>query len=160
MKYLTIIDTSTLDLEKGEEDYLDLLSHHDHWCKKNRGRHGRTMSVYEAIKVFKDDIYQIALELAKNDDNKLLTLLKDKSKLDYNEKLQRAKQVPIESLITTPIRQNKTLCPFHEDSNASMHVYIDTNSYYCFTCCSGGDVIDYVMNLNKCNFIQAINLLT
>jgi len=160
MQYLNYIDLPSTILTREEEQYLDKLLSHIAWCKKNKGTNGRNIHRIEAISIFKDDIYNIALDLAINqDDGSLLEDIKNKSKLEFNQKIARAKQIPIVSLITTPIQQNKTICPFHEDSNASLHVYEETNSYWCYTCNVGGDTIDYIQRLNKCDFIQAINYL-
>lgn len=32
-------------------------------------------------------------------------------------------------------------CPFHADSRPSMYLYTETNSFYCFGCQAGGDVV-------------------
>ena len=160
MKYLMRMDVSALDLTDDEEAYLDKIASHEAWCRKNQGKYGRKISVYEAIGIFKENVYEIAIDLASIGDIKLLELIKDKSRLEFREKIQRAKAVPITSLITTPIVRNKTLCPFHSDTKPSMHIYNDSNTYYCFTCGHGGDTINYIMGTNKCNFVTAVNLLT
>lgn len=41
-------------------------------------------------------------------------------------------------------RGYKTLCPFHRDHRASLHLYTDTNSFFCFGCQAAGDTIDLV----------------
>lgn len=41
-------------------------------------------------------------------------------------------------------RGHKTKCPFHGDSRASLHLYKDTNSFFCFGCQAAGDTIDLV----------------
>lgn len=38
-------------------------------------------------------------------------------------------------------------CPFHEDRDPSLVVYPQTQSYFCFGCDAGGDVIDFVGRL-------------
>jgi hypothetical protein len=160
MRYLKLIDLPSTDLTKEEEDYLDSELRHDFWCKRNQGNYGRLIHISEAVEAFKENIYYMALEMATNGDDKLLKYIKDKNNLDFNEKKRRAKEVPITSLITTEIRQNKTICPFHEDNNASLHVYENTNSYYCYTCHVGGDTIDFIQRLNGCTFPEAVNYLS
>lgn len=48
------------------------------------------------------------------------------------------------------------LCPFHADHNPSFTVYEDTNSWYCFGCQKYGDVINFIQEYEKLDFIQAI----
>jgi DNA primase len=43
----------------------------------------------------------------------------------------------------TSNRNNMLNCPFHEDSNASMKVYTDTNTFNCFGCGKNGDAIEF-----------------
>jgi len=36
------------------------------------------------------------------------------------------------------------LCPFHDDTKPSLVVFPKTDSWYCFSCCFGGDAADFV----------------
>ena len=51
------------------------------------------------------------------------------------------------------------VCPFHGDTRPSLIVYPATQSYYCFGCGAGGDVIDFVARLNKVGFKHAVEVL-
>ncbi|MEZ4479931.1 MAG: CHC2 zinc finger domain-containing protein [Dehalococcoidia bacterium] len=51
------------------------------------------------------------------------------------------------------------VCPFHGDTRPSLIVYPATQSYYCFGCGAGGDVIDFVARLNKVGFKEAVEML-
>jgi len=51
------------------------------------------------------------------------------------------------------------VCPFHGDTRPSLIVYPATQSYYCFGCGAGGDVIDFVARLNKVDFKHAVEML-
>lgn len=51
------------------------------------------------------------------------------------------------------------VCPFHGDTRPSLVVYPATQSYYCFGCGAGGDVIDFVARRNKVGFKEAVELL-
>ena len=51
------------------------------------------------------------------------------------------------------------VCPFHGDTRPSFTVYPATQSYYCFGCGAGGDVIDFVARLNKVGFKEAVEML-
>lgn len=44
-------------------------------------------------------------------------------------------------------------CPFHNEKTASMRIYKD--SYYCFGCGSGGDIFDFVRNMEDISFKEA-----
>ncbi len=51
------------------------------------------------------------------------------------------------------------LCPFHAEDTPSFSVAPDKQIYYCFGCHKGGDVIHFIMDVEKCSYIQAIQLL-
>ena len=38
----------------------------------------------------------------------------------------------------------KGLCPFHSEKSPSFTVYPNDNSFYCFGCGAGGDVITFI----------------
>lgn len=49
------------------------------------------------------------------------------------------------------------LCPLHADKKTpSLVVYPDSQSWHCFGCNRGGDVLDFVMMLENCDFRQAV----
>jgi len=81
-----------------------------------------------------------------------------------DQDIQAALEVPIETLFDGKLRKTgKTLCglcPFHSEKHASFYIYPATNSYYCFGCNCGGNVINFAMNLNGLDFKAAIKLLT
>lgn len=51
------------------------------------------------------------------------------------------------------------VCPFHGDSNPSFVIYPSSQSYYCFGCGAGGDVLDFVSRLHRVDFKEAAALL-
>lgn len=51
------------------------------------------------------------------------------------------------------------LCPFHSEKSPSCTVYPDTESYYCFGCGAGGDVITFVRQIENLEYIEAVKLL-
>ena len=71
----------------------------------------------------------------------------------------------IESVIGSYIdlkRRGKNLvglCPFHNEKTPSFTVYPDTASYYCFGCGAGGEVINFVRNIENLDFIESVKLL-
>lgn len=56
-------------------------------------------------------------------------------------------------------RHNKITCPFHLDRTASLKIFSDTNSFYCFGCGQGGTVIDFVQKYFDLDFKKAIEKL-
>ena len=52
-------------------------------------------------------------------------------------------------------------CPFpdHEDSKPSFTVYLNKQSYYCYGCRRGGDVICFVMDYCKLSFKESLTRL-
>ncbi len=59
----------------------------------------------------------------------------------------------------TPVRQNKALCPFHDDRNPSLVVNARTQTYRCYGCHAHGDVIDFVQRYRNLSFKEALSYL-
>ena len=53
----------------------------------------------------------------------------------------------------------KCLCPFHDDSNPSMRVYPDRQSFRCWVCDTGGDVFTWVMKREALSFPETMRFL-
>lgn len=51
------------------------------------------------------------------------------------------------------------LCPFHSEKTPSFHIYTDTQSFYCFGCGAGGDVITFIKRIENLDYIEAVKLL-
>lgn len=46
-------------------------------------------------------------------------------------------------------------CPFHKEKTPSLKIYPKTNSWHCFGCGAGGDIIDFVRRMEKLSFVAA-----
>ncbi|MDA0027765.1 CHC2 zinc finger domain-containing protein [Brachyspira hyodysenteriae] len=57
-------------------------------------------------------------------------------------------------------RNNKSICPFHNDTNPSLSFNIKDNYYHCFSCGASGDNIKLVKEVLHCSFNEAINFIT
>ncbi|MDR1866770.1 MAG: DNA primase [Treponema sp.] len=51
------------------------------------------------------------------------------------------------------------LCPFHNEKTPSFHVNPDLKLYHCFGCGKGGTIVNFVMEMEKLTFLEAIELL-
>lgn len=53
----------------------------------------------------------------------------------------------------------KGLCPFHKEKTPSFNVVPAKGIYHCFGCKAGGSVVDFVMNTEKLEFMEALKRL-
>lgn len=53
--------------------------------------------------------------------------------------------------------RNKMCCPLHNEKTASFTIYPDNNTFYCFGCGAGGNIIDFVMLYFDVGFKEAVN---
>ncbi|HET9050820.1 MAG TPA: CHC2 zinc finger domain-containing protein, partial [Candidatus Dormibacteraeota bacterium] len=53
----------------------------------------------------------------------------------------------------------KALCPFHSERTPSFNVSTEKQSWYCFGCQQGGDVITFVEKHEHLDFLQALEQL-
>ncbi len=72
---------------------------------------------------------------------------------------------PIDAIVGEYITLNKRgrlftgLCPFHNEKTPSFTVYPDTDSFFCFGCGAGGEVITFIRRMQNLDFIEAVKLL-
>ena len=72
---------------------------------------------------------------------------------------------PIESVISSYLkvirrgRNNICLCPFHSEKTPSFTIFSDTQSFYCFGCGAGGDVITFIMKMENLEYFEAVKFL-
>lgn len=92
-----------------------------------------------------------------------------KKKFEYKpEKLteidiENARNVKIELVLGEPKMRGggrlKYCCPLHEEKDPSFTVYERNNSWFCFGCNKGGDVINLIKELENCDFKEAVKIL-
>lgn len=51
------------------------------------------------------------------------------------------------------------LCPFHSEKSPSFYVYPQNQSFYCFGCGAGGDVITFIRRIENLEYMEAVKLL-
>lgn len=56
-------------------------------------------------------------------------------------------------------RNLKGLCPFHSEKTPSFVVYPENQSFYCFGCGAGGDVISFIMRAENLDYPEAVRFL-
>ena len=75
---------------------------------------------------------------------------------------QIKEQIPINEFIAEYLSVKKSgrnyvaLCPFHNDSNPSLHINPEKGIFKCFSCGTGGDLIYFYSQYQKKNFGEAI----
>lgn len=71
----------------------------------------------------------------------------------------------IESLISNYVALKragstlKGLCPFHSEKTPSFVVYPPDNSFYCFGCGIGGDAVTFVKQMERLDYMDALEFL-
>src|ERR1700740_1169490 len=74
-------------------------------------------------------------------------------------------QADIVRVVGEYVRLKKTgkdfsgLCPFHQEKTPSFTVSPIKQIFYCFGCGKGGDVYNFVMDIEKCEFPEAVKLV-
>ena len=53
----------------------------------------------------------------------------------------------------------KARCPFHNEKTPSFYVSLDRESYHCFGCDKGGDMINFVEEIEGVDFLGALKIL-
>lgn len=51
------------------------------------------------------------------------------------------------------------LCPFHSEKTPSFTVYPDSQSFYCFGCGAGGDVISFIRRMEHLEYLESVRFL-
>lgn len=94
-----------------------------------------------------------------------LSALKEKgewAEVDSNkitdQDIERAKQIPITNFLEVS-RGGFAKCPFHNETVGSLKVYEKQNTWYCFSCNAGGDIIEYCIRTRKIRFLEAVKFL-
>src|ERR1700740_1588718 len=74
-------------------------------------------------------------------------------------------QADIVRVVGQSVRLKKTgkdfsgLCPFHQEKTPSFTVSPIKQIFYCFGCGKGGDVYNFVMDMEKCEFPDAVKVV-
>lgn len=78
---------------------------------------------------------------------------------------QLVMQLDLEDIVAgyAPIKRGgahkKVICPFHSEKTPSLVLYPDTQSFYCFGCGAGGDIISFIMRIEHMTYPEAVQFL-
>ncbi len=50
-------------------------------------------------------------------------------------------------------------CPFHSEKTPSCHIYTESQSFYCFGCGAGGDVITFIRLIERLDYLESVRFL-
>lgn len=56
-------------------------------------------------------------------------------------------------------RQFVGLCPFHNEKTPSFTVYPESNSFFCFGCNAGGEIVTFIRRIENLDFVEAVKFL-
>ena len=82
---------------------------------------------------------------------------------DFLEQIRSAN--PIETVMQSYVhllrrgRNYVCNCPFHSEKTPSCTIFPETQSFYCFGCGAGGDVITFLRRVENLEFVDAVKLL-
>ncbi len=85
----------------------------------------------------------------------------DKTSDKFLDRDQILRDVKIENVISSylTVKNNKAICPFHDDTNASLSIHTGKQIFQCFTCGTKGNAIDFIMEYQKVDFLTALKTL-
>jgi len=82
---------------------------------------------------------------------------KNKNNID-DTMIEKAKQFPFQELVQFNQR-GFAKCPFHDEKTGSFHLMTPENRAHCFSCGKSWDTIQFIMDRDKVNFIDAVKKL-
>ena len=71
----------------------------------------------------------------------------------------------IESVVSAYVNLRRSgrnmagLCPFHNEKSPSFMIYPENDSFYCFGCGAGGDVITFIRRIENLDYMEAVRFL-
>lgn len=163
-KLLTVVRSARKELKKAikaeSESIITLLrwidenssdDHTTYFCKQYLER-----IVYPATQAKERRLWQLEQHLPR----------RKNAKVDnFPQLLDKARQIPIVDEIEKYLRvtkygsKYKALCPFHNEKTPSFYIYPDSNSFYCFGCQTGGDIIKFKQLIGGLSFREAVREL-
>ena len=152
-----------VEINNDQEEYYNTVISKAHFSEQNA-------MVTDSDKVFDEKRRQIESNI-KSCVYRLAFLDEREGKAPQREmngineaEIARAKEVPIENFYTGKLKKHGKravgLCPFVNEKTPSFTIYLDQNSFYCYSCNTGGSVIDYIMMQQDKPFLSVVKELT
>lgn len=123
------------------------------------GDHGDITDFFVKLKKTKKD-FEILMSVSEKiliEKKRVVATDKKRVPKKFGTALEQAKKVPLEAFLEFN-SHGKARCPFHPDKTPSLQKYKD-NTWYCFSCGAGRDVIDLVSKMQEITFQEAIDYL-
>ena len=108
---------------------------------------GQIHELEKRLEFINSELRNITVYKARNDNIKL--------------NVEEALKYPIETVLQNhniQLEHGFCKCPFHQEKSASLKIY-PSNSFYCFGCGVGGDVITLTEMLDSCDFQETVKKL-
>src|SRR3989338_507804 len=84
--------------------------------------------------------------------------------MDHKEEIRR--RIDVADLIGDSLELKpagggsmKAICPFHTEKTPSFYVSKEKQSWHCFGCGKGGDIVAFVMEMEGADFSEALRVL-
>ena len=74
-------------------------------------------------------------------------------------------RLSIEDVISSYVQLKKSgrthfgLCPFHNEKTPSFAVFTESQTFHCFGCGAGGDIISFIMKIENLDYLEAVKFL-
>ena len=156
-------------LEELQEERIKLISLIKDKLKDNKRKYAPEDQWFgrEVIKSQEGwDLIKIEREISRRQVSLLVSVGRELKGRISEEKIKQASSVPISIIAEQAgIKLKKSgrnlfgLCPFHNEKHPSFYIYPDTNSFYCFGCQKGNNVIKFVEMLYNYSFKEAVEFL-
>lgn len=152
----------TKEINQDQENYYDNFISKAHFTEQAGMKEDSDEKFDELRKQWTGKIKAVMFKLSYLDELEGISVAKTGNGITEAD-IARAKEVPIETFYTNHLHKHGKLavgrCPFHNEKTGSFTIYLDQNSFWCYGCQTGGSVIDFIMQQNKCSFLDAVKTL-
>lgn len=145
------------EINNFQEDYLENRIYKMPWQEQNDFKEGSDKDFDEARRLIESEIAKTNMNLYYFDELGGKKPPKQFGGISPSDVL-RAKEILITNFIQVD-HSGFAKCPFHNETSASFKFYKDQNSWWCYSCQTGGSVVDFVMKQQNVDFLTAVKFL-